>query len=112
MIVELLYFEACPHRRDALALINDVLLKQAAVAQVREIEVPDSDAARENKFLGSPTIRVNGKDIEPAARSMRRYGLMCRVYLHGNVTSGIPPRVMIEDALKNAQRAEGREHDG
>jgi hypothetical protein len=50
------------------------------------------------RFLGSPTIRVNDEDIEPAARRRTDYGFMCRTYrAEDGTTTGIPPAVLIAD---------------
>ena len=51
------------------------------------------------KFLGSPTVRINGVDIEPSARSRTDFGMMCRRYEDG---SGVPPKDLIRAAVLEA----------
>jgi hypothetical protein len=61
--------------------------------------VADANAARELRFLGSPTVRINGMDIEPSARSRNYYGMMCRTYDGG----GVPPEDLIRMAVSETQ---------
>lgn len=69
--------------------------------EVRQIET-DTDAQR-NRFLGSPTIRIDGVDISPAEGEP--YGLNCRVYYRrdGRI-SPTPDPVDLHDALKAAMK--------
>ena len=47
-------------------------------------------------FLGSPTVRINGVDVEPSAHQRTSFGLMCRTY-EGN--GGVPPEELIDRAI-------------
>ncbi|MBC5826333.1 MAG: DUF2703 domain-containing protein [Candidatus Eremiobacteraeota bacterium] len=109
MIVDLLFFEGCPNHGPTLDLIGEVLAEQQVAAKIRKIEVADEDDVHTNRFLGSPTVRVDGVDIEPSARSLDRYGMTCRVYHRGDAVTGTPPRQLIEDAIRSAVDAE-RQH--
>jgi len=91
MIVELLYFDGCPHASAARRLLADVLATTGTVATVVETKVKDDSDARTRRFIGSPTIRVDGMDIEEPARSIDRFGMMCRLYRDGHRTVGVPP---------------------
>jgi ankyrin repeat protein len=51
------------------------------------------------RFLGSPTLRVNGRDVDPAAPSRDTYGLQCRIYQTPDGLSGTPADQWIVDAL-------------
>ena len=94
MRVEILYFEGCPHHRPTVELVKAVVRDRAVVADVEEVEVRDQAEAERLRFLGSPSIRIDGIDIEGGA-SGTTYGLSCRLY----GASGIPPRAQIEAAL-------------
>ena len=111
MIIDLLYFDGCPNHGPTLDLIADVLVAERILAEVREIQVADESDVRKNKFLGSPTIRVDGVDIEPHARSLNRYAMTCRVYHGGDCMTGTPPRQLIEDAIRSAAGAERQRVD-
>jgi hypothetical protein len=95
--IEVLYFEDCPNHLPTLERINEVLREEGWRADVQEVPVPDLQTAQNVKFLGSPTVRVNGLDVEPSARSRREFGLMCRRY-----PEGIPSRELIRAAVRSA----------
>lgn len=101
MKVELLYFEGCPNHKPALDRVRTVLRQErVSNAEVTETEIADQAAAERLQFLGSPSIRVNGVDIEPAARSARNFGLLCRTYGDGCCHGGIPSQELIRSALQ------------
>ncbi len=65
--------------------------------EVREVETDEQ--AREEDFVGSPTIRVDGRDVEPS--SGERPGLTCRVYrLRDGRISPTPDPEDIRDAIR------------
>ncbi len=66
------------------------------------MRVTDPGSAAALRFLGSPTVRVNGTDVEPAARTATLFGLACRSYCDGTERQGIPPIGLIRKALDRA----------
>jgi hypothetical protein len=96
MTIEVLTVEDCPHADEALSRVHSVLEETRTVAKVTHVVVYDDETAQRLKFPGSPTIRVNGNDVEPAAHE---YGLACRVYRDGDSLSGVPPAGLILAAL-------------
>ncbi|MGH8248653.1 MAG: DF family (seleno)protein, partial [Gammaproteobacteria bacterium] len=103
MKIEVLYFDGCPNHNAAVERVRDVLKEQGISAQVSQVNVPDDAAAQAVGFMGSPSIRVNGLDVEPAARLAREHGMMCRTYLMGGRREGLPSREMIRQGLHEAQ---------
>ena len=99
-LIEVLTFKGCPHGDPALALAQRVVDEMAADAVVRRVDVPDAEAAVKERFLGSPTIRVNGNDIDPAATERDDYALSCRVYQTAAGVSGQPDEQWLRDALE------------
>jgi hypothetical protein len=100
--IELLWWEGCPSTDDALAILREevgaVGLDPRSI-KVREVAT-DGDAERE-EFVGSPTIRVNGRDVQPPRREPA--GLTCRVYrLRDGRVSPLPDREDVRDTLVNA----------
>jgi hypothetical protein len=63
-------------------------------------QVESEEDARRSRFLGSPTVRVDGRDIEPGADRRTDYGLKCRLYRTPDGIVGVPPDTVIVDALK------------
>lgn len=89
--VEMLHTEGCPNAIEYLPRLRE-LVDRADIArpvQVRVITTPEQ-ALRE-RFLGSPTIRVNGRDVDPIAGQRRDYGLSCRLYTGPDGLRGTPP---------------------
>jgi hypothetical protein len=98
--VELLYWRECPSWERAI----DLLRREMSAAgldpdSARVREVTTEPAARDEEFVGSPTIRVNGADIQPPGPE-ERVGLSCRIYRRrdGRV-SPLPDPADIRDAL-------------
>jgi hypothetical protein len=105
--VELLWWRGCPSSEDALAIVREEAeaagIDQGSI-EVREIRT-GSDAEREG-FVGSPTIRVNGRDIEPPGNEP--VGLSCRVYrLRDGRISPLPDRADLRETLVRAIRGDG-----
>ncbi len=98
MRIEVLYFEGCPNYVPAVDRLKMVLWQEGFTTDVCEIEVRDESAAKTLKFFGSPTIRVNGLDIEADSRNVTETGLACRRY-----SGGLPSEEMIRTALKKAR---------
>ena len=105
MKIELLYFPGCPNYQEADALVKDALQRLAIPAEIAVYEVTTQEDAVRLQFLGSPTIRVDGLDIDPSARTNTDFGLKCRVYRSGNRFRGIPPKELLEHAMKEASAA-------
>jgi len=78
--VEVLTLPGCPHRAGALRLVERICAELGMPAEVRVIDIADPRTAAQARFLGSPTIRVNGHDIEPGADQRRDYVYACRLY--------------------------------
>ncbi len=98
--VQLLTFGDCPNRNAAMERLRAAIAEERVSADVTEVEVDDSTLALELRFLGSPSVRINGVDVEPAARSAEQFGLMCRTYQTPHGSEGAPPLEMIRAALR------------
>ncbi len=93
--VEILYFEGCPHYQGAVDLVRQVARELGQAVEIVEVRIESPEEAKRLRFLGSPTVRVDGIDIEPAARASTDYALACRTY----EGSGLPPRSLVASAL-------------
>ncbi|MGZ4381028.1 MAG: DF family (seleno)protein [Gaiellaceae bacterium] len=99
MRIELLYWEGCPSHPEALALLEDVLAERGIDADVELRRVETDEEAQELRFPGSPTIRIDGRDVD-AAGADSRPALNCRIYhLPDGRVSPIPSREQLEEAL-------------
>lgn len=98
--VDVLYFEGCPSGTAAYDLARTVVRSVGVVADVNLIEVTSDEMAREIGFLGSPSIRIDGQDIEPARRNDVAHSLSCRIYRTTSGAQGLPPEEMLAAALR------------
>ncbi len=105
MKIEVLYFDGCPNHTPALDRVREVLGEEGVSAEVSARNVPDDTAARAAGFLGSPSIRIDGVDVEPAARSVKEFGMMCRTYVEEGRRVGLPPRELIRTAIREARES-------
>jgi len=98
--VELLWWEGCPSTEKALEVLREVLGEEGLdpdTVVLREVRT-DGDAERE-RFVGSPTIRIDGVEVAPAEHEPA--GLNCRVYrLRDGRISPTPDREDIRDAIR------------
>jgi hypothetical protein len=94
--VELLYLSGCPSYRRVWNDLLEVIAASKLDACVKPVEVDSSEKANALHFAGSPTVKVNGRDLE----GYEGKGVMaCRVYQE-NGGKGWPSRALLERALK------------
>ena len=100
MTVELLWWDGCPSHPEARELLASVLTALGVDADVVEHEVTSQEEAERLSFPGSPTIRVDGRDVDPAGAGGRAT-LACRIYhLPDGRPSPVPSRESLEAALR------------
>jgi hypothetical protein len=99
MTIEVFYFDGCPHFRATVNLLKKVLEEHGRSLPIIEISVVNDRAAKQFRFLGSPTVRINSVDIEPSARSRSDFGIMCRTY---DGSGGVPSEYLIRNAIEEA----------
>src|SRR4051794_24198680 len=78
--IEVLYFDGCPHQEPVLARMRELLTSRGEPPLIELVRVDSDEDARARRFLGSPTVRIDGADIEPGAAERTDYGLKCRLY--------------------------------
>ena len=99
MNIEVFFWEGCPSHPEALALLRDVIEERRISAFVELHEVFTQAEAVELAVPGSPTIRVDGVDVDPSGASAPP-ALTCRIYyLPNGRVSPIPSREQLEEAL-------------
>ena len=106
--VEVLYFDGCPHYEAFLPHLRELFTEHGITAPVTLIRIEGDDDAQAHQFLGSPTVRVDGRDVEPAVAEQQypngigaqgRFGMQCRLYSTPEGTTGIPHDQWLLDAL-------------
>ena len=98
--IEVLHVDDCPNHDELLPRLRRLLADHDIDADLVATHVVSDDDARRSRFLGSPTVRVNGRDVDPSAADRTDYGLQCRLYRAPDGTvSGAPTDAMLLDAL-------------
>ena len=100
--VEILYFEGCPNHEPALALVERVAAALGVEPEIELVEVPDAESAARHRFLGSPSVRVDGRDVEPGAEQRRDFAFSCRIYRGESGVAEQPQESWVYDALLEA----------
>jgi hypothetical protein len=101
MRIEILYVPGCPNYQPTFEKLQAVLASEAVNTGIQGIPVTNEGEARALSFPGSPTVRVNGEDVEPQQTSVP--SLACRLYEN---RSGIPPEKLLRIAISSAKRRE------
>jgi hypothetical protein len=104
MKVEVLFFDGCPNREALLPRLRALLDAGGAEhTDVELVQVEDAEAAVKTRFLGSPTIRIDGEDVEPGADDRTDFGLKCRLFATPDGLRGMPADEWVLRALERAR---------
>ncbi len=98
--VEVLYIEGCPGHRALLPELRRLLDGEGIATEIGLREIEDGADAERERFLGSPTVRVDGEDVEPGAAERTDFGFKCRLYRERGALSKAPPTAWIRAALR------------
>ncbi len=102
MKIELFYFDGCTAYQTALKYLRELIQEKNLDVAVKMIKIEGDQQARASRFLGSPSIRINGVDIEPGAEKIKDFSMRCRLYLEDGETSEWPSKKMIARAIDSA----------
>jgi len=102
-VVEILYTDLCPFWKETLKTIDEVAADRNAKVLIKKVKVTSQERAKRLKFPGSPTVRINGVDIDPATREVEGY-IGCRVYMYEGATYEFPPKEMIKSGFERLLR--------
>ena len=104
MRVELLYFDGCPSYQRLLPRLRELIAEVAPGAELELRPIESIEDAERARFLGSPTVRVDGLDVDPGAGERDDFGLECRLYRSDGVASPLPPEEWMREALARGER--------
>ena len=103
MKVELLWWEGCPSTPEAREELERALRDEGVDAEVEMVEVTSDEQARAERFPGSPTIRLDGREAIPAEPS-EPVSLTCRIYrLRDGRVSPTPDPEDLRDAIRSSK---------
>jgi len=98
--IELYFWKGCPSYPEAIELLEQVLAEREIDEPIELHEVVTREEADALAFPGSPTIRIDGRDVDPEG-AQAPPSLTCRVYrLPGGRVSPVPTRRQLEEALR------------
>ena len=106
MRIELLYFDGCQSYERFLPRLPELVTDAGLADDVELRRVESPEAAVAERFLGSPTVRVDGVDVEPGAEERSDFGLKCRLYSTSEGLRGTPPEEWVVQALDPTRRTE------
>jgi hypothetical protein len=103
MEIQFLYYRGCPSHDAALERLRSVMSAEGVEADIEIIEVDTDQEAQQLRFTGSPTILIDGEDIDPPPPE-GHYALTCRAYrLDDGRVSPLPSPEMIRRPLRAAR---------
>ena len=96
MRIELYYFAGCPTYKEATFNLRSVLKELGIDEEIKLILVESQDHAQEFKFQGSPSIVIDGIDLE-RKNDPALFG--CRIYEIDGKFSGTPSKQFIREKI-------------
>ena len=106
MRIELFYFDGCPSYLRALENLKEALRLEGIDEEAAMIQVDSAEHAKAKRFIGSPTIRIDGTDIEGPEAEEKGYGFGCRIYSYDGRSSGWPLVEAIRLALCGRRKSQ------
>lgn len=97
--VQLLYLPDCPNYQPTRELIEQTGRELGLDLDLELIAINDEASAHRLRFIGSPTVRIDGRDVEPDARGRTDVALSCRIYRTKEETRGYPDRELLRTAM-------------
>ena len=99
--IRIYYLGGCPNRHTTVERVKKVLKELGVAWELREVQVNPNWASLLH-FLGTPTVHINGIDIERSARTSNAFSASCRTYREGDQIDGAPSERMIREAVLEA----------
>jgi hypothetical protein len=105
--VEVLFLPGCPNYRAVARSVEEALGRSRAAGNIELRPIVTVEEAERERFLGSPTVRIDGLDVDPNAGERDDFGLKCRLYRSATGTTGVPPQERIIAAMARARQERG-----
>lgn len=75
MKIKIVSIPDCPATPPTISLIEETAKEMRIEIEVQQVVCNTSDEANDHRLLGSPTIQINGLDIEPGSRAVTQFGI-------------------------------------
>lgn len=102
--IEVLFFDGCPNHEALLPRLRELLSAHGVADPIELRRVEDEATAERERFLGSPTLRVDGKDVDQGVHERQDFGLKCRLFATSDGLRGMPADEWVVSALERAGR--------
>jgi hypothetical protein len=100
--IRFLYSDQCPSHDEAIERLRKVLDEEGIDAKIEVVRVETFEDAKRYRYPGSPTILIDGHDIDPVPNY--EYAPTCRAYrLEDGRISPLPSVSMIRKAVRAAK---------
>ena len=99
LVIDVLYVQDCPHYQATLTLVERARAELGIDADLHSTLVVDQAAAEQARFPGSPTVRVDGHDVEPGSEPATEYLVGCRLYRLEHRFASQPEERWVREAL-------------
>jgi hypothetical protein len=103
--VEVLFLPGCPNYLAVARSVNEAMVRLGASQEIELRPIATAEDAERERFLGSPTVRIDGRDVDPGASDRDDFGLKCRLYRSATGTTGVPPHKWIIAAMAGHARS-------
>jgi hypothetical protein len=97
--IEVLARRDCDNRGMAISVVERVVEETGVPAEIDVVEVKTLAQAKELLFPGSPTVRVDGRDVDRQPSGNGDVSLGDRVYRTGRGLAGWPDEEWVRDAI-------------
>ena len=74
--VTVLYTEGCPVTPNTIERIREGVAELGVRVELRKVLIDSQEEANRSRFLGSPTVQINGIDIDPSVLDGKIFGFM------------------------------------
>jgi hypothetical protein len=97
--IEILAREDCPSRGMAIAVVEKVVDETGIPARIDIVDVMTEADARSYLLPGSPTVRVEGRDVDRRRNGQLEFSIGDRVYRTDRGLAGWPDAEWVREAL-------------
>lgn len=105
MKIEFLHTDDCHVWQKALPLLKKTMKELGIKGKIEAITIKTQKDAEKHKFSGSPSIKIDSKDIDPMAKKVTKYSpVSCRPYFYKRKFYDFPPKEMIVEALRKTEK--------
>ncbi len=111
MKVQLIYYPDCPSHERAMELVRQALQAEGVQAEVETVRIETEAEAQRYRFIGSPTIRFNGVEVDPLPHLP--YRLTCRTFRHEDGRlSPVPSLTMLRTTIQRVLEEKRKDVSG